>query len=317
MIPRVRVALPTVAAALGLIGCASRNNPPWPPGLALLNPAAPRAHLPPAMPVRAEASGVLVSKGRTIHFDAVVLADSTQGRLEAFGPFGIPLATVDWTDSNWTVWLPSQSILLKGTGDSLTLPVLGLRSFRPRELVGAWLGRPLPIRTGIPLRSLGADSRTVGLVPAVASPSWSASLDRRTGLPVALQVLRGGTEVERVRFAGWSQRFGAMIPDTLARTTGRGDELRLVVRTWTVLPQLPVGPSLTLPQGVDTILVERDGASRLRYLVRPSTPLEMPGDSLSLGFQESDDAAAEDEPPDSVEPDDNRPGLDSTELPEE
>jgi hypothetical protein len=109
-----------------------------------------------------------------------------------------------------------------------------------------------------------------------------------------------------------------MIPDTLARTTSRGDELRLVVRSWTILPQLPAGQALSLPQGVDTILVERDGASRLRYLVRPSTPLEMPGDSLLQGFPEGDDPVSDDELPDSVEPGGFQPEFDSTEVvPEE
>jgi hypothetical protein len=322
----MRAATSILAVALGLIGCASRAPSPWPPGIALLDPSAPRVHLPSALPVRAEASGILRSKGRTLHFDAVLLADSAQGRLEAFGPFGIPLATVDWTDTTWMAWLPSQSILLKGTGDSLALPVLGLRSLRPRELLGAWLGRPLPIRSGIPLRSIGSTGPVTGLVPAVPSPSWSATLDRRTGLPAALQVLRGGVEVEKVRFAGWHQRVGAMVPDTLVRTTPRGDELRLVVRTWTTVPQSQVGPTLPLPEGIDTILVERDGASRLRYLVRPAlapdgsgdpTPPTDPLDLDEPSLETDPDAATDDDQTESVDPDDSLPGLDPDGVPED
>lgn len=289
----------------------------------MLDPTAPRAHLPSALPVRTEASGILRSKGRSLHFEAVLLADSAQGRLEAFGPFGIPLATLDWTDTTWTAWLPSQSILLKGTGDSLALPVLGLRSLRPRELVGAWLGRPLPIRSGIPLRSIGSTGPVAGLVPAVPSPSWSASLDRRTGLPAALQVLRGGLEVEKVRFAGWRPRVGTgtMVPDTLVRTTPRGDELRLVLRSWTTVPQSQVGPPLSLPEGIDTILVERDGASRLRYLVRPALPSDGSGDPTPAtdlldpdepSLESDPDAESDDDQTESVDPDDALPGLGPT-----
>jgi len=307
------------ALVLGITGCASQSPGAWAPGMALLSASAPRTPMPAGRPVRAEATATLRTKGRTLRFDAILTADSTQGRLEAFGPFGIPLATVVWTDSSWITWLPSQEILLKGIGDSLSLPVLGLRSFRPREFAGAWIGRPLPIRAGVPVRTLGSDRNTVGLMPVMAAPTWSATLDRHTGLPLALQVLRRGAEVERIRFAAWKPRAGSMIPDSLVRTTGRGDDLRFVLRSWTALASYPAGPALSLPHPVDTILVERDGASRVRYRVRPSLAPEALSDTLLEGSMDGEEPGMPDSlgvdegSPDSI---DGEGGTDSGEFPE-
>lgn len=293
-----------------LVACAPKSTARWEQGVALANQTQPVGSLPAARTVRAETRCVLKSQGRTMRFETILVADSSRGRIEAIGPFGMNLATILWQDSSWQVWLPAQGALVRGTGDSLSLPVVGLRSLRPRELVGPYLGRPLPIRSGIPLRSMNGKGTAPGqavVLPAGRAPAWSATLDRATGLPRILQVLRDQHEVERIRFGAWRERSGTPVPDSMVRTGTEGQELTMHLSSWTPLETFPEELlSLSLPGPVDTILVVHDGAGRQHYRVQPAA-----GSALTESSAESllgSDSTAVEEPTD--EPAGAEDGLD-------
>lgn len=293
-----------------LVACAPKSTARWEQGVALANQAQPKGSLPPARTVRAETRCALKSQGRTMRFETILVADSSRGRIEAIGPFGMNLATILWQDSSWQVWLPAQGALVRGTGDSLSLPVVGLRSLRPRELVGPYLGRPLPIRSGVPLRTMnekGTSSTQSVVLPAGRAPAWSATLDRATGLPRILQVLRDQHEVERIRFGGWRDRSGTPVPDSMVRTGSEGQELTMHLTSWTPLESFPSElMSLSLPGPVDTILVVHDGTGRQHYRVQPAA-----GSGLTESAAESllgSDSGAVEEPVE--EPADEPAGVD-------
>lgn len=280
------IAIAGVLLSTCLIACAPKSTARWDHGIALANQTQARGSMPAARTVRAETKCVLKSQGRTMRFETILVADSSRGRIEAIGPFGMSLATILWQDSTWQVWLPAQGALVRGTGDSMSLPVVGLRSLRPKELVGPYLGRPLPIRSGIPLRTMnppgGASDQAV-VLPSVRAPAWSATLDRSTGLPRILQLMRDQHEVERIRFGAWRERSGTPVPDSMVRTGTEGQELTMILTQWTPLESFPQDMmSLSLPAAVDTIVVVHDGTGRQHYRVRPAA-----GSSLTESAAES------------------------------
>lgn len=297
-----------------LVGCAPKSTTRWEQGIALANQTQASGSLTAARTVRVTAKCILKSQGRTMRFETILVADSTRGRIEAIGPFGMNLATIVWQDSTWQVWLPAQGALVRGKGDSLSLPVVGMRTLRPRELVGPYLGYPLPIRSGVPLRTIqsspgakGADPKQAVVLPAGRSPSWSATLDRATGLPRILQLMRDNQEVERIRFGAWKTRSQTPVPDSIVRVASQGQELTMLLQEWTPMDNLPPGLLELSPTGpVDTILVVHDGAGRQHFRVQPAAEsglTESAVDSL-LGTEDlpaddatpDDPAAPEDEP---------------------
>lgn len=302
-----RVAIAGVLLSTCLIACAPKSTARWEHGVALANQTQPKGSMPAARTVRAETKCVLKSQGRTMRFETILVADSSRGRIEAIGPFGMNLATILWQDTTWQVWLPAQGALVRGTGDSMSLPVVGLRSLRPRELVGPYLGRPLPIRSGVPLRTMippGSASDQAVVLPSVRAPAWSATLDRATGLPRILQLMRDQHEVERIRFGAWRERSGTPVPDSMVRTGTEGQELTMVLTAWTPMETFPSEMmSLSLPGPVDTILVVHDGAGRPHYRVHPAA-----GSSLTESAAESllgsDTTAVEEEIEDPASTDD-------------
>ena len=313
-----RVAIAGVLFSTLLIACAPKSTARWEHGVALANQTQPKGSMPAARTVRAETKCVLKSQRRTMRFETILVADSSRGRIEAIGPFGMNLATILWQDTTWQVWLPAQGVLVRGTGDSMSLPVVGLRSLRPRELVGPYLGRPLPIRSGVPLRTMnptGSASDQAVVLPSVRAPAWSATLDRATGLPRILQLMRDQHEVERIRFGAWRERSGTPVPDSMVRTGTEGQELTMVLTDWTPMETFPPEMmSLSLPGPVDTILVVHDGAGRPHYRVHPAA-----GSSLTESAAESllgsDSTAVEEEIEDPAsteeegDEDDEDPGI--------
>jgi len=269
---RIAVALGSVAL-LFLSGCAPAPALRWAPGLALVNPGSSLAPLPSARAVRVESRCALRGRGRNLHFETILVADSSRGRLEAVGPFGMTLASVIWRDSTWEVWLPSQGTLIRGTGDSLSLPVVGMRSIRPRELVGTYLGRPIPAQSGVPLRTLNRDESQVVVVPVQPSPGWSLTLDRKSGLPKILQIMRHNQEAERIHFGAWRDHSGTPVPDSIVRTVGSDEELSLFLTSWEPQDTLPSNLfSFTFQKPVDTIFLGLDGAGHTRYRIHPAVP---------------------------------------------
>jgi len=259
------------AAPLALVACAPKPALRWAPGLAIAQPGSSNASLPAGRTVRVETRCALRTLGRTMRFSSILVADSTRGRLEAVGPFGMNLATIVWQDSLWEVWLPSQGALVRGTGDSLSLPVVGIRTIRPRELAGPYIGRPIPVRTGVPLRTMGGDKEQVVVMPVERSPGWTISLDRASGLPRRMQVLREGREAERIRFGSWKDHRGVPVPDSIVRTGSEGQELTLVLDSWELQDSLPASLfAFHFEKPVDTIQVVQDGAGRPRYRIRPA-----------------------------------------------
>lgn len=302
-----------------LVACAPKSTARWEQGVALANQVQAKGSLPPARTVRVETKCVLKSQDRTMRFETILVADSSRGRIEAIGPFGMNLATILWQDSTWQVWLPAQGALVRGTGDSLSLPVVGLRSLRPRELVGPYLGRPLPIRSGVSLRTVAAPGSAdqAVVLPTGRAPAWSATLDRATGLPRILQILRDQHEVERIRFGAWKDRAGTPVPDSMVRTGTEGQELTMKLVSWTPVETFPEQMlSLSLPGPVDTILVVHDGVGRQHYRVQPaagSALTESAAESL-LGSDSTNVDEEIVEPEDAEDPEDDASG--STEEPE-
>lgn len=314
---RILLRILAATAPLALVACAPKPALRWAPGLAVAQPGSSNASLPPARTVRVETRCALRTLGRTMRFSSILVADSTRGRLEAVGPFGMNLATILWHDSTWEVWLPSQGALVRGTGDSLSLPVVGMRTIRPRELVGPYIGRPIPARTGIPLRTVGGDKELVVVMPVERTPGWTLSLDRGSGLPRRMQVLREGREAERIRFASWKEHQGVPVPDSVVRTGSEGQELTLVLDSWELQDSLPASLfAFHFDKPVDTIQVVQDGAGRPRYRIRPAggspealteTTVDslMDADTSEVGDDESppsDDETIEDGPEEGATP---------------
>lgn len=302
------------AATLLLASCASRRGPIWEPGRNLASANAGIAPVPAPKTIRIEGKVRLRSRGRTMNFDAVVVADSSRGRMEALGPFGMSLATLVWQDTSWTVWLPSQGAIVSGSGDSLSLPVVGMRTLRPRELLAPFQGRAISVATAVPMRRLAQDKTNSVFVPMGHAPGWSVAIDRSTGLPAYRQVFRNGRESERIRYGAWSLRDGVPVPDSLIRTGRDSQEFVLRLTSWEALDSLPASAlSLSLEKAVDTILVVRDGAGRRRYRIHPAGGA--PGATETVDSLPGDDEESIEEPTD----DDSTAELDedSTSSPED
>lgn len=269
--PDVRSSLLALLCGGMLLSCAPRQSVRWAPGIDMAKKGTVVVPASPNRTVRFENKVRLRSQGRIMNFETIVIADSNRGRMEALGPFGMTLATLVWQDTSWQVWLPSQGTLVKGNGDSFTLPVVGLRTFRPRELVAPYLGRTFGASPGTLLRRVDSDKSSALFIPAQAEPRWAISLDRSTGLPRYRQILRKGSESERFRFGAWSIRQGIPVPDSLVRTGRDSQEVSLRLTAWEQVDSLPASLLvITLEKPVDTILVVRDGAGRQRYRIRPA-----------------------------------------------
>lgn len=280
---------PFVLATL-LAGCAAPAVR-WAPGRAAVRPGAAPVRAASPRPFLANFQGSIQDSGRDLGVSARLMADSNRGRWDARGPFDLPLATILWEKEHWTVHLPLQGVLVLGSGDSIPLPVLGLRAFRPRLLAEAYSGRPIPLPSSGSLARLGTSNGTTTLLPLTPSPGWSVTLDTRTGLPTRMQILRQGREVEVLRYASWQAREGLPVPDTVWRYGANGTTLRLDLSTYAALPAIPDSAwILRLAQPVDTIVVETDPSGVFRYSLRPSATSTNPADSDSLDTDEDSDS---------------------------
>lgn len=279
-----------------LLSCAPRHAVRWNPGIAVTDAIQPVAPASTLGTVRFENKVRLRANGRVMNFETIVVADSVRGRLEAVGPFGMTLATLVWHDTSWQVWLPSQGALVKGNGDSFTLPVVGLRTFRPRELVAPYLGRTLHAPSGTALRKIGSDKTTASFIPVQPEPEWAIAIDRRTGLPQYRQILRKGSESERFRFGAWSLREGVPVPDSIVRTGRDSQEVTMRLTSWEIVAPLPASTfEIELGKAVDTIRVVRDGSGKRRYSVHPagSGAIATAAESLLDTLTEIDEAGPE------------------------
>lgn len=312
-------ALSTIAAGALLASCAPRQSVTWQPGVAIAKSAA--ATTPAAEPrtVRLEQKVRLRSKGRTMNFDAVLVADSSRGRMEALGPFGMSLATLVWQDTSWQLWLPAQSAMVRGSGDSLALPIVGMKSFRPRELVAPYLGRGIGSTSGLPLRRVGGDKHQSLFMPIAEQPGWAIAIDRGNGLPIYKQILRNGRESERFRFGGWRLRDGLPVPDTIVRTGSDSQRIDIRLTSWETIDSLaPSVFSIQLEKPVDTIVVIQDGIGRRRYQIRPAAgaPSSPAAETIVDSLSGSDDSIEESSPEDSTDlPEDDPSGLEDDDEP--
>lgn len=256
-----RIAL---ACALALLaGCASSVRNPAGQRLAQGEIVA----SPTAAAVRVGSKANLLHQGKRLKFEVWIEADSSKGRLDALGPFGTPLATVIWADSSWKAWLPGQSTLLRGTGPSVNLPVLGLKDIRPAHLVAPLLGRVLP--SSGPVKTVPASNGQVLVLPAVANPTWSLLVDAATGLPARRQFLQAGRETEGLTFHDWKRHGDILVPGTIDRTTPDGQLLELEQTDWTALPSVPLEHlELRLSGTVDTITLTRNERGQTVYRIR-------------------------------------------------
>lgn len=314
--------LSAVAVATLFASCAPRTSVRWEPGISLAHDKTNSVPQAPIRAVRIETRVRLHANDRTMHFEAVVVADSNRGRMEAMGPFGVALATVVWRDSMWSVWLPSQGALVRGTGDSLSLPVVGLRTIRPRELVGPFLGNVFSAPAGTPLRKVGGDDRQVVLMPLGRAPGWAITLDRASGIPLRRQILRNGRESERLSFGAWKLRAGVPVPDSVVRTGRDSQQVSLRLADWSQLDSLDARLlDLTLEKPVDTILVVRDGAGRQRYRIHPASGATGSGDSVVDSLPGGDEDESIDDPsdddPNAVQDDDSDNSSEEDDLPAE
>lgn len=306
-------ALTSIAAGALLVSCAPRQTVVWQPGVELAKSVS--APTPASEPrtVRLEQKVRLRSKGRTMNFDAVLVADSTRGRMEALGPFGMSLATLVWQDTSWQLWLPSQNAMVRGSGDSLALPIVGMKTFRPRELVAPYLGRGVGSITGQPLRRVGGDKQQSLLVPIEPQPGWAIAIDRRSGLPIYKQILRNGRESERFGFGGWRLRDGLPVPDSIVRTGSDSQRIDIRLTSWETIDSLPPSVfSIQLEKPVDTIVVIQDGIGRRRFQIRPAggAPASPAAETFVDSLSGSDEAIDESSPEDSTDvPEDDPSGL--------
>lgn len=314
-----RLLLAASAMAALIQSCASHAPSAlrWSPGVAMLGGGRDTTRRTAVAAVRLESDALLRHEGRSIRFRLAMVADSTRGRLEALGPMGVSVASVVWNDSAWRMWLPGQNALVVGTGDSITIPSLGLRGLRPAELAWLMLGHPLPrIRPGTRLKVRSAGLHRSVVAPAVASPTWAALMDKETGLPLRVQRLAGSREEASCYLSGWRDRLGAPIPDSLVLGNAHGQSVSLSLRRWTLLPELDTTVlDFGLVDQVDTILVDRTASGPSRYQMRPAgTPTDS---SLAevADTLEVDTAGGElvDPPDDSEEPaDDDSTAEDSS-----
>lgn len=310
-----RIAL--VFALALLAGCASSVRNPAGQRLAQGEVVA----SPVAAAVRVGSKANLLHQGKRLKFEVWIEADSSKGRLDALGPFGTPLATVIWVDSSWKAWLPGQSTLLRGTGPSVNLPVLGLKDIRPANLIAPLLGRVLPVSGRV--KTVAAGNGQVLVLPAVADPTWSLLMDASTGLPARRQVLQAGRETEGLTFHDWKRHGDILVPRTIDRTTPDGQLLELEQTDWSALPSVPDEHlQLRLNGNVDTITLARNERGQMVYRIRAAgtnggdttsvvisgphgfgdAPLE---DTASVGtaLEESIDSAVAEEESDSLEED--------------
>ncbi len=256
-----RIAL---ACALALLaGCASSVRNPAGQSLTKGEVVA----SPVATAVRVGSKANLLHQGKRLKFEVWIEADSSKGRLDALGPFGTPLATVIWADSSWKAWLPGQSTLLRGTGSSVNLPVLGLKDIRPANLVAPLLGRVLPVSGRV--KTLPASNGQVLVLPAVPDPTWSLLVDAATGLPARRQILHAGRETEGLTFHDWKRHGDILVPGTIDRTTPDGQLLELEQSDWTAIPSVPEEHlQLRLNGTVDTITLARNERGQTVYRIR-------------------------------------------------
>lgn len=252
-----------VAAALALAGCAPTLRSRQ--GIDLLHGTV--SPVPTVPAVRAECRATLLRSGKTFRFDVWIECDSSRGRLDAMGPFNTPLASVVWTDSSWTTWLPGQGTLLRGKGSTMNLPVLDLRDVSPRMLVSALLGRAMSVKG--PVRSLPPDKGQVVVLPGneTEDPAWALLLDRSTGLPLRHQYLSQGKETEGIQYFDWKNRDGVLVPGKIVRTTPDGQILELSVRQWMRLDSLPEAhTTLHVPSAVDTITIGLQNGRKIFHI---------------------------------------------------
>lgn len=223
--------------------------------------------VPLANAIRVSSKANLLHQGKRLKFDVWIEADSAQGRLDALGPFGTPLATVIWKDSSWKAWLPGQGTLLRGTGNAMNLPVLGLKEIRPADLIAPLLGRVFP-RVG-PLRVNPVVGSQTMILPDSPNPTWSLLIDPATGLPSRRQTLSQGREVEGLSFYRWSRQGDVLVPGTIDRTTPDGQLLQFEVQEWKTIPEVPATHlDLVFHNPVDTITLTKNARGQPVYRIR-------------------------------------------------
>lgn len=265
--------------------------------------------------MRTGCHATLKRSGNTFRFDVWIESDTAQGRLDALGPFNTPLATVLWSDTAWTTWLPGQGTLLRGSGPTLNLPVLDLRNIQPSQLVA-----PLLARTLVPSRSVRALPPVhgqVAILPLVQDPGWCLLLDQKTGLPVRRQTLVQGKEIEGITYSGWKDHDGVLIPGKIVRTTPDGQILEFSVFQWERLDSIPSSHTiLNLPDVLDTITIGQQGNGRKVFRIHAGSgndSAEMmlpsfggfspaPEDTTDVPSDSTSDSLDEDEAPISSQP---------------
>lgn len=221
---------------------------------------------PVAPAIRVGSKANLLHQGKRLKFDVWIEADSVQGRLDALGPFGTPLATLLWQDSSWQAWLPGQSTLVRGTGGSINLPVLGLKNVRPASLIAPLLGRSLPQSGAV--RTTSRSGTETMVLPESADPTWSLLLGRN-GLPSRRSILQQGRELEGLTFHRWKRYGDVLVPRTIDRTTPDGQLLQLEVGEWTALPEVPREHlQLILPTPVDTITLTKNARGQPVFQIK-------------------------------------------------
>ena len=233
---------------------------------------------PTAPAVRVGSKANLMNQGKRFKFDVWIEADSTKGRLDALGPFGTPLASVIWEDSAWQAWLPGQATLLRGYGNSVNLPVLGIKDIRPSQLIAPFLGRIFP-HSG-PVKTTSLDPTATVVSPATKDPSWTLIIDPTTGLALRKQTMKNGREIEGLTFHHWRKQGDVLVPGTIDRTTPDGQMLQLELGEWSALPAVPPEHlQFHFPNPVDTITLARNDRGQTVYKIHPALG---PDDSTSV-----------------------------------
>jgi len=219
-----------------------------------------------ARAIRVGSKANLLHQGKRLKFDVWIEADSSKGRLDALGPFGTPLATVIWQDSTWKAWLPGQGTLVRGTGGSINLPVLGLRDVRPSSLIAPLLGRTMPSKG--PLRTISHLTTETAVMPDTADPTWSL-LVASNGLPSRRSTLLHGREIEGITFHHWKRYGDILVPGTLDRTTPDGQLLQLEVNEWNSIAEVPAAHlQLVFHSPVDTITLTKNARGQPVYRIK-------------------------------------------------
>jgi hypothetical protein len=315
-------------AALLLEGCASAPRT-FPAGQALLGrtPSSPDWS---AASVRARYQVHWVTPRAQALFYADLRTLGSMGRADLTLPSGVAVASITWQGDHWQEFLPYQSTLVEGQGESAPLSPLGIPAFPLLELER--LSRGLVIPPDAAQRKLSTLYSGKGMRVLLSDPDsrahrWALHLSESDGFVRRIQRFQGPVQEEDLQIQSYLPRVP--VPSRLRREFDTTTFLDLELQGWSdrnfVSPTellLPFDPQM------DTISIGTDHSGKRYYTLRSSHPdsvLPFPKDFLSevalspdTSFEDAEDSAEDSALVDSsAEGNENGPDLEEDDLEED